>query len=68
MSARYVTSALSCFEFDLNSDVYKTKDITVSLYANATTMTNRIEKLAPELKGRWIDGTSLYREGGSMYN
>ena len=56
------------FEFDLNSDVYKTKDITVSLYANATTMTNRIEKLAPELKGRWIDGTSLYREGGSMYN
>ncbi len=55
-------------EFDLNSQVYKTKDIKVDVFANATTMTNEILNLAPELKGQWIDGTSLYKEGGSMYN
>lgn len=55
------------FEFDLNSDIYKSKDVKVNIYANATTWRNKIVKLAPELNGKWIDGTSIYQEGESMY-
>ena len=56
------------FEFDLNSDIYKSNDVKINIYANATTWTNKIVSLASSLKnGQWIDGTSIYKEGESMY-
>lgn len=57
----------SGFEFDLNSEVYKTNDVKLSVYFNATTLNNKIIKLAPELNGELISGTRIYREGESMY-
>ncbi len=55
------------FELDLNSEVYKSKDVSVNVYANATTWNNRIVKLAPSLNGQMIDGSRIYQEGKSMY-
>jgi len=57
----------SGFEFDLNSELYKTNDIKLSVYFNATTLNNKIIELAPELNGELISGTRIYREGESMY-
>lgn len=55
-------------EIDLNSDVYKSKVFSASVFANMTSVKNRIIKLAPELGGKWIDDNNMYREGRSMYN
>ena len=57
----------SGIEIDLNSTVYKTKDIQIDLYANATTWKNKIIKLDESLKGQMIDGSRIYKEGESMY-
>jgi hypothetical protein len=46
----------------------KTRNVTWSVYLNLTYFKNRILKLDPDLGGQWIDGTSIYREGESMYN
>lgn len=54
-------------EIDLNSDVISTKDIKWNVFVNATFMGNKILELAPELNGELISGTTIYREGESMY-
>ena len=55
-------------EFDLRGDVLRTKDLKVSLFANATLINNKIIKLEESLEGFFADGTRMYREGKSMYN
>jgi len=45
----------------------KTKDIDWSINFNGTMVGNKILKLAPELKGEWINGSRIYQEGESMY-
>lgn len=55
------------FEIDLNSDVYKSKDVKVNVFVNATTWKNKIVSLASSLHGQWIDGRHIYKEGESMY-
>ena len=57
----------SGFELDLNSTVYKTANIQIDVYANATTWKNKIVKLDEALKGQIIDGSRIYKEGESMY-
>ncbi len=53
---------------ELRGQLIKTRNITWSVYLNLSYFKNRILKLDPALKGQWIDGTSIYREGESMYN
>lgn len=55
-------------DIELHGDIVHTKNIRWGLYLNLTYWRNRILKLAPELNGSWIDGTSIYKEGESMYN
>ncbi len=55
-------------EVDLNGDVVKTRNVTWSIYANATYLKNEIVELAPELEGSWETSTRIYKEGGSLYN
>ena len=55
-------------EFDLNSDLVKTKDVALTLNFNATFQGNKILKLHPDLNGEWIDGSRIYKEGKSMYS
>ena len=54
-------------EIDLSYDVLKTKDFSLNVYANATFLSNKINKLHSDLKGKWIDGSRIYEEGHSMY-
>lgn len=54
-------------EIDLNSKVYQNADVRVDVFANATTTTNKIIKLAPELNGTMTSGNNIYAEGESMY-
>jgi len=56
------------FEFDLHYDVIKLRSLTWNVYANATLLKNKIIALDPSLKGQWIDGNYIYKEGESMYN
>ncbi len=53
---------------ELRGQLIKTRNVTWSVYLNLTYFKNRILKLDPDLGGQWIDGTSIYREGESMYN
>lgn len=53
---------------ELRAELYKSRNITWSVYLNLSYFKNRILKLDPSLNGQWIDGTSIYREGESMYN
>lgn len=53
---------------ELRAELYKSRNITWSVYLNLSYFKNRILKLDPALNGQWIDGTSIYREGESMYN
>lgn len=53
---------------ELRGQLIKTRNITWSVYLNLTFFKNRILKLDPDLGGQWISGTSMYREGESMYN
>ncbi len=54
-------------EIDLNSTVFRTKNVTWTLNANLTYLKNKIIKLDESLGGEWIDGSRIYREGESMY-
>jgi TonB-linked SusC/RagA family outer membrane protein len=58
----------SGFEADIHGDLVKTESFKWNLYANATWFKNEIIQLAPELKGQWISGSYIYKEGESMYN
>ena len=53
---------------ELRGQLIKTRNVTWSVYLNLTYFKNRILKLDPDLGGQWISGTSIYREGESMYN
>ncbi len=55
-------------DLELRGQLIKTRNVTWSVYLNMTYFKNRILKLDPALKGQWISGTSMYREGESMYN
>ena len=55
-------------DVELHGQLIKTRNITWSVYLNLTFMKNRILQLSPELKGQYIDGSRIYREGESMYN
>ncbi|MCM1031913.1 MAG: TonB-dependent receptor [Oscillibacter sp.] len=54
-------------EIDLNSDVVNSSNVRWNIYANATFMKNKLLELAPELNGELISGTTIYREGESIY-
>lgn len=58
------------FELELTGELIRTKDLTVSLSANATHIKNEIKKLPPESKEIGIDtgGLFWYKEGRSMYD
>lgn len=55
-------------EFDLSSLLINQKDMSLKLTFNATFQGNKILKLHPDLKGKWIDGTRIYQVGKSMYS
>lgn len=55
-------------DVELHGQLIKTRNITWSVYLNLTFMKNKILQLSPELKGQWISGSRIYREGESMYN
>ena len=54
-------------EIDLNSDIISNKNIQWNVFANATFINNKILELAPELNGELISGSTIYKEGESMY-
>lgn len=54
-------------EIDINYTPVNTRDITWTINGNATFLSNKIIKLAPELDGELISGSRIYREGESMY-
>ena len=54
-------------EFDLHSQIIKNRNLRWSVDFNITTNSNKILELAPELNGKLIDGSRIYREGQSMY-
>ena len=55
-------------ELDLHSLLINQKDMTLTLDFNATFQGNKIIKLHPDLKGEWINGARIFREGKSMYS
>jgi TonB-linked SusC/RagA family outer membrane protein len=55
-------------EIELRGDPIKTESLKLNIYANATFFKNKILKLSPELNGKWISGSRIYKEGESMYN
>ena len=55
-------------DIELHGDPIKTRNVTWSLYFNMTYFKNKILKLAPELEGRWVDGSRIFLEGEAMYN
>lgn len=54
-------------DVELHGDVIKTRNVTWNIYANMTYFKNKILSLSPELNGEWIDGSYIYKEGGSLY-
>jgi len=54
-------------EIDLTGQIVNTRNIKWAVNVNATSNKNKIIKLAPELGGKWINGTRIYEEGYSMY-
>ncbi|MCM1336091.1 MAG: SusC/RagA family TonB-linked outer membrane protein, partial [Candidatus Amulumruptor caecigallinarius] len=54
-------------EFDVNVNVFNTKDFAWDLNGNITFGWNKVLKLHPDLEGEWISGTRIFREGESMY-
>lgn len=57
----------SGLEIDVNWNILRTKDINWDMFANATFVKNKINKLHPDLGGKLTDGTRIYEEGHSMY-
>ncbi len=54
-------------ETELVYQVFKNKNITWDVNANATFIKNTILELHPDLGGKMINGSTLYEEGHSMY-
>jgi TonB-linked SusC/RagA family outer membrane protein len=58
----------SGLEVELHGDVIKNRFLDWKVYANLTCWQNRIIRLDPSLNGKWISGSYIYREGGSLNN
>jgi hypothetical protein len=58
----------SGFELDLHGDIIRNADLKWKAYGNITYFKNEILKLHPDLNGKWISGSYIYREGSSLYN
>jgi len=54
-------------EVDLNGSVIDNKNFKMRLNLNATSYSNTINELHPDLNGELIDGIRIYEEGYSMY-
>lgn len=54
-------------ELDLNSNIFNTKNVKWTVFANATYLNNKIIALHPDLEGQLISGSRIYQEGESMY-
>ena len=54
-------------EIELNSTAIDKRNLKWDIFANATFQKNVINELAPEYKGEYIDGTTIYREGETYY-
>lgn len=54
-------------ELDLHARLIKTNDVKWYADFNINHNSNKIKKLAPELNGELISGSSIYQEGKSMY-
>ena len=54
-------------EIELNSTAIDTRNFKWDIFANATFQKNVINELAPEYKGEYISGTTIYREGESRW-
>ena len=57
----------SGIELDLNYTVLKNKNLQWDIFANATSVKNKIIELHPDLEGKLVDGSRIYEEGESMY-
>ena len=55
------------WELELNGNLYESRNLKWDVYGNATSVKNKIIALHPELEGKFIDGSSIYEEGKSMY-
>ena len=54
-------------EVELNASPVETRNFKWNIFANATFQKNVINELAPELNGEYISGTTIYREGESLF-
>jgi hypothetical protein len=54
-------------EIELNSTPISVRNFQWDIFANATFQKNTINELAPEYKGEYISGTTIYREGESLF-
>lgn len=54
-------------EIELNSTPIENRNFKWDIFANATFQKNKINKLAPEYEGEYISGTTIYREGESLF-
>lgn len=55
-------------EFDFTYGIFRTKEFNWDVNFNMTHVANRIHKLAPEYNGEYINGSNIYKEGGTIYN
>ena len=58
----------SGIEVELNYQIMNRRNFNWDVFFNATTVHNEIKELHPDLKGEWISGNRIYKEGESMYN
>ena len=58
----------SGIEVELNYQIMNRRNFKWDVFFNATTVKNEINELHPDLNGEWISGSSMYKEGESMYN
>lgn len=59
--------ANSGVEVELNATPVEFKKFRWDVYANATSVKNKIIALHPELEGKFVSGSTIYEEGKSMY-
>ena len=55
------------WEVELNGNLVDAKKFKWDVYGNATMVKNKIKELHPDLKGKFISGSTIYEEGESMY-
>ena len=57
----------SGIEIELNATLYEARNFKWTAFGNATFVKNEINELHPELNGKYINGSTIYEEGESMY-